>query len=125
MVGFRNKVFRVQIPQICIGPAFLVFKPIIDGECPWANEDTHKLLSLNARRTMIATTSEHMLNAQPTLLYTALVVNCTHVRLDTGKKLKLPAYYPEYLVRWNINATNDIHMTYNTNPDGIVQRCQF
>ena len=46
MVGFRNNVFRVQIPQIRIESAFLVFKPIIDGECPWANEDTHKLLSL-------------------------------------------------------------------------------
>ena len=46
MVGFRNNVFRVQIPQIRIESAFLVFKPIINGECPWANEDTHKLLSL-------------------------------------------------------------------------------
>ena len=126
MVGFCNKVFRVKICTIRIEPVFLIFKPIIDGECRWANEDTHKLLSLNARRTMIVTTAEHTLNAQPTPLHTActlililiLVANC--VRLAK----KRPTYYPEYFVQ-NIDATSDIHMTYNTNPDAIVQRCYF
>ena len=72
---------------------------------------------------MIATSAEHTLNAQPTPLYTALAANCTRVHLDN----KLPAYYPEYFVRWNIDATSDIHMTYSTNryPDAIAQRCHF
>ena len=68
MVGFGNIFFRVKISTICIEPAFLIFKPNIDGECPWANEDTHKLFSLNARRTITATTAEHTLNAQQTPL---------------------------------------------------------
>ena len=70
---------------------------------------------------MIATTAEHTLNAQPTPLYSTLAANCTHVRLDKT----IPAYYLEYFVRWNIDATSDIHMTYNANPDAIVQRCHF
>ena len=68
---------------------------------------------------MIATTAEHTLNGQPTPLPTALVANC--VRLDKT----LPTYYPEYFIRWKIDATSDIHMTYNTNPDAIVQRCHL